>query len=71
LTTLTLYGVISIVTFVPAVEQRQSEFQTVNMSIGFGIPLIDMILISLLDLLLYFSMMLVSSYQTTRLPTGL
>jgi len=36
----------------PKVEQWRSEFQTVNMSIGFGIPLIGMILISLLDLLI-------------------
>jgi len=33
------------------------------MSIGFGIPLIGMILISLLDLLLYFSMMLHTKLQ--------
>jgi len=71
LTMLTLYDVVSIVTFVAAVKQRQSELQTVYLSIGFGIPLIGMISISLLDLLLYFSMMLTSPYQTTRLPTGL
>jgi hypothetical protein len=68
-TMLILYGVI--VTFVAVVEQWQSEFQTVYMSIGFGNPLIGMMLISLLDLLLYFSMMLTSPYQTTRVPTGL
>jgi len=71
LTTLTLYGVISIVTFVASVEHWQSEFQTVYMSIGFGYPLIGMVSISLLDLLLYFSMMLTSPYQTTRVPAGL
>jgi len=70
-TMLILYGVVSIVTFVAAVEQWQSEFQTVYMSIGFGYPLIGMMSISLLDLLLYFSMMLTSPYQTTRVPTGL
>jgi len=48
-----------------------SEFQTVNMSIGFGFPLIGMIAVSFMDLLLYFSMMLTSPYQTTRVPTGL
>jgi hypothetical protein len=40
------------VTFVPAVELRQLKFQTVNMNKGFGIPLIGIVLISLLDLLL-------------------
>ncbi len=71
LTMLTLYGVVSIVTIVAAVEQWLSEFQTVNMSIGFGFPLIGMVTISCMDLLLYFSMMLTSPYQTTRVPTGL
>jgi len=60
LTTLTLYGVVSIVTIVAAVELLLSEFQTVSLSIGFC-----------MDLLLYFSMMLTSPYQTTRVPTGL
>jgi len=68
---LTFYGVVSIVTIVAAVEQWLSEFQTVNMSIGFGFHLIGMVTISFMDLLLYFSMMLTSPYQTTRVPTGL
>ena len=72
LTMLTLYGVVSIVTIVAAVELRLlSEFQTVSLSIGFGFPLIGMIAVSFMDLLLYFSMMLTSPYQTTRVPTGL
>jgi len=66
LTTLTLYGVVSIVTIVAAVEQWLSEFQTVNMSISFGFSLIGMVTISFMDLLLYFSMMITSPYQTTR-----
>jgi hypothetical protein len=69
---LTLYGVVSIVTIVAAVELRLlSEFQTVSLSIGFGFPLIGMTTVSFMDLLLYFSMMLTSPYQTTRVPTGL
>ena len=71
LTTLTLYGVVSIVTVVAAVELLLSEFQIVSLSIGFGFPLIGMIAVSFMDLLLYFSMMLTSPYQTTRVPTGL
>jgi hypothetical protein len=69
---LTLYGVVSIVTIVAAVELRLlSEFQTVSLSIGFGFPPIGMTTVSFMDLLLYFSMMLTSPYQTTRVPTGL
>jgi hypothetical protein len=48
LTTLTVYAVVSVVTIVPALEQWGLLFQTVNMNIGCGIPLIGILLISLL-----------------------
>ena len=51
-TTRTVSAVASFVTFVPAVELRRLKFQTVNMNIGFGFPLIGIVRISLLDLLL-------------------
>jgi len=69
---LTLYGVVTIATIVAAVELLLlSEFQTVSLSIGFSFPLIGMKTVSFMDLLLYFSMMLTSPYQSTRVPTGL
>jgi hypothetical protein len=49
---LTVYAVVSVVTIVPALEQWGLLFQTVNMNIGCGIPLIGILLISLLDSLL-------------------
>jgi hypothetical protein len=47
--TITVYAVVSVVTFVPALELIRLLFQTVNMNIGCGIPLIGIVLISLLD----------------------
>jgi hypothetical protein len=64
-----VYTVVSIVTFVPAVVSQQFSFQTVGMNMNCGIPQNGIFLVSLLDLLQWFSMTLTSEPLLTRIPT--